>query len=128
MPRKLTMLKPSGTAISWGHNASLGFFARDAKSGAFLRYKATVSCPPAGCQGRGIRDKRRHVAHARHEVGYHSPTKGRAMNLRRLPYNGTYTVGLDDAPYEERDASDGNNDGLQSEEVSDFVDRHPDGW
>lgn len=36
MPRKLTVLKPSGTARSWGHSASLGFLARDAKSGAFL--------------------------------------------------------------------------------------------
>lgn len=36
MPMKLTMEKPSGTEMSWGHTVADGYVAREAKSGAFL--------------------------------------------------------------------------------------------
>lgn len=40
MPMKLTIENANGTAINWGHNAAEGVDAREAKSGAFLRYKS----------------------------------------------------------------------------------------
>lgn len=39
IPRELTSEKPNGTDNSWGNSAADGDEARDAKSGAFLRWK-----------------------------------------------------------------------------------------
>lgn len=50
------------------------------------------------------------------------------MDLRGLAHDRADAVGLDDAPNEERDAGDGDNDGLDGEKVSHFVNGHPDSW
>lgn len=38
IPMKLTSENASGTDINWGHNAAPGVVAREAKSGALLKY------------------------------------------------------------------------------------------
>ena len=72
-----------------------------------MRYKEQ------GC----VRYESCHIADARHEAGDHIPPEGAAVNSARLMDNWPDAVSPDNAPYEERNASDRDNDSLHREQV-----------
>lgn len=66
IPMKLTSENASGTDINWGHNAAPGVVAREAKSGALLKYVIFRVSARLRVVCRCLRDECSHVTDARH--------------------------------------------------------------
>lgn len=122
MPMKLTSEKQIGIEISCGHKAADGWWARDAKSGAFLQsmgqtWDSSKRPEPPG-RGKNVRSYSGHVTNTRHEAWDHRPSQVWALYFRWSTYNWAYATGLYNAPDKESDASDGSNNSLQGKEMA----------
>lgn len=68
------------------------------------------------------------VRNRRHYTFDHGPTKSTASSLATLMDNWANAVSFDYGPYEEGNASGGDEIRFDGEEMTDLMDREPDGW
>ena len=127
MPMNDVTAKPMGIVNSCDQSASRGLRANLAKSGSLTliwlvliqswAYSSSVTYNQCGKVCDGV-----------HDTIDHRPAQLTSTQSPRLVHNRSDSVRSYDGPNEESNASGGDKVRLYSEEMTDLMDREPDGW